>query len=433
MNIVFNKVKLHNFMSFSDAEIDLDFPGFSLVMGMNENTNDNAESNGSGKCFGAGTKIQMYDGSIKEVEDIVVGDTVLGWDSTPRKVLEVHCGEGQLYKIEHYNDDYSYICNEEHELVLRTPNMSGENSRKIIGISVKDYIDKSESWKNKHNQFVMPMYYGEKREWYIPPYMLGVWLGDGNSNSAEICNADEEVIDYWKSLSEVYNLSIREYQKKNNLAKTVRLVGKRGKPNPIMEELKRLNVFKNKHIPHEYLTASYEDRMELLAGLLDTDGYWHINYYELSQVRENIIDDTARLARSLGFRVSKFSKFVNQKEYFYLYITGNHLHNIPMKVAHKKAINKKKQRADSISFNVKPVGYGKYYGFSIEGDGKFLLSNGLVVHNSSLFEAVTFALTGETIRGIKGKDILKQGKKEGYVTLWFTIDNDEYEITRSIS
>lgn len=55
MNIVFNKVKLHNFMSFSDAEIDLDFPGFSLVMGINENTNDNAESNGSGKssCFEA--------------------------------------------------------------------------------------------------------------------------------------------------------------------------------------------------------------------------------------------------------------------------------------------------------------------------------------------------------------------------------------------
>lgn len=56
-------------------------------------------------------------------------------------------------------------------------------------------------------------------------------------------------------------------------------------------------------------------------------------------------------------------------------------------------------------------------------------SNGSL--KSSIIEAIVFALTGQTLRGSKA--VLKQGEKEGYVTLWFTIDNDEYEITRSIS
>lgn len=52
---------------------------------------------------------------------------------------------------------------------------------------------------------------------------------------------------------------------------------------------------------------------------------------------------------------------------------------------------------------------------------------------SSILEAIMWCLTGETIRGIKGKDVLKQGEKEGFVKLSFSVDNDEYEIVRNIS
>lgn len=52
---------------------------------------------------------------------------------------------------------------------------------------------------------------------------------------------------------------------------------------------------------------------------------------------------------------------------------------------------------------------------------------------SSILEAIMWCLTGETIRGTKGKDVLKQGEKEGFVKLSFSVDNDEYEIVRNIS
>ena len=52
---------------------------------------------------------------------------------------------------------------------------------------------------------------------------------------------------------------------------------------------------------------------------------------------------------------------------------------------------------------------------------------------SSLFESILWVLTGETSRGISGKDMLKRGEKEGYATLWLSVNSDEYEITRGIS
>lgn len=49
MNITFKTIKLHNFMSFTDAFITLNVPGYILVSGENNNTADNTSSNGSGK------------------------------------------------------------------------------------------------------------------------------------------------------------------------------------------------------------------------------------------------------------------------------------------------------------------------------------------------------------------------------------------------
>ncbi|KAJ1921385.1 pre-mRNA-splicing factor 8 [Mycoemilia scoparia] len=88
------------------------------------------------KCFGKGTPILMYDGTEKPVEDISVGDLVMGDDSLPRVVSELTGGTGQLYRIQSTYDIslpeekqmYKYItdekggfvCNSLHTLVLRS-------------------------------------------------------------------------------------------------------------------------------------------------------------------------------------------------------------------------------------------------------------------------------------------------------------------------
>ena len=69
------------------------------------------------RCFGKGTEILMYDGSIKKVEDIVAGDKVMGDDSTPRNVLSLARGEDIMYKLTPFGDEDNFvICNSEHEI-----------------------------------------------------------------------------------------------------------------------------------------------------------------------------------------------------------------------------------------------------------------------------------------------------------------------------
>jgi hypothetical protein len=87
----------------------------------------------TGKCFGIGTQILMYDGTTKSVENILIGDLLMGDDSKPRTVLNITSGNSMLYKIKQ-RDFKDYIVNEEHILSLKSEN------NEIVDISVRDYL-----------------------------------------------------------------------------------------------------------------------------------------------------------------------------------------------------------------------------------------------------------------------------------------------------
>lgn len=70
-------------------------------------------------CFAAGQKIMMMDGSLKNVEDIKVGDLLFGDDSTPRKVLRLYRGENDMYEINCNNTNTSYTVTGNHRLSLK--------------------------------------------------------------------------------------------------------------------------------------------------------------------------------------------------------------------------------------------------------------------------------------------------------------------------
>ena len=69
------------------------------------------------RCFGKGTEILMYNGSVKKVEDIAVGDKIMGDDSTPRNVLSLARGRDVMYKLTPFGDEDNFVvCNSEHEI-----------------------------------------------------------------------------------------------------------------------------------------------------------------------------------------------------------------------------------------------------------------------------------------------------------------------------
>jgi hypothetical protein len=100
---------------------------------------------GRGKCLGKNTPILMYDGTIKMVQDICVGDILMGDDSTPRNVLTLARGREMMYKINGTND-CDYIVNESHILSLKYSKYINNND--VLDISVKDYL------KILNNQYI---------------------------------------------------------------------------------------------------------------------------------------------------------------------------------------------------------------------------------------------------------------------------------------
>lgn len=91
---------------------------------------------GGGKCHRKGTKILMFDGTVKNVEDVIVGDQLMGPDSTPRNVLALGRGSEMMYEVAQVGTD-NYFVNESHILSMRGP-MTG----KLVNISVLEYLER---------------------------------------------------------------------------------------------------------------------------------------------------------------------------------------------------------------------------------------------------------------------------------------------------
>lgn len=172
--------------------------------------------------------------------------------------------------------------------------------------------------------------------------------------------------------------------------------------NELLNLLNKYNLKKNKHLPLEVLFTSEQYRLQVLAGLIDTDGNlkkgscsYSFNY-EISMTRKHLIEQIAELARSLGFYVYEDSRTLKHgyKEGCIAYrvsIRGD-LRRIPVKVKRKQLPTDYVATSNplSTSINVTPVGRGKYVGITLRSYGKstdnlFLLNDYTIVHNCGSF------------------------------------------------
>ena len=346
---------------------------------------------GIGKCLGKDTPIIMYDGTIKMVQDVKPGDLLMGPDSTPRTVLNTVVGQDQLYRVVQNNGN-AYVVNSEHIISLKKSTNEpryGKTQGEIIDIPIKDYINSSEKFKASFKGFKVGVEF-PAANLPIDPYFLGMWLGDGSSEKPDVTTMDPEVKQAFFDFAANYlNFQIRGYKQENNKSTTYRLTFPRGQGNPVLATLQSLNLINNKHIPQSFKTASTAQRLELLAGLVDTDGFLSNNCYEITQKNEDLAADIVYLARSLGFGVSvsrgeKSCQTGAVGLYSRITISGD-LVKIPVKVARRKAAPRKQiKNVLNTGIWVEDAGYGDFYGFEIDGDKRFLLGDFTVTHNTTL-------------------------------------------------
>jgi replicative DNA helicase len=346
-----------------------------------------------GKCLGKGTKVVMYDGSLRKVEDVREGDLLMGDDSTPRRVLSIARGREQMYWIRQ-NKGIDYRVNESHILSLkRSRTEDGHTKGEVLNISVRNYLAKSDKFKSNYKGYKVAVEFPEQPV-TLDPYFVGLWLGDGHSYSSRITNVDQEVVEYMEGYADKLGLQIRTYEQAGKVPNIAITTGQRGGSSNgfnIQNELRGLQVLENKHIPRTYLINSTENRLKLLAGLIDSDGHYsrEFNCYEITQKNKALAEQLKYLCDTLGFRCSLIEKQAGIAARGYvstmyrLRLFGN-LNSIPVRVERKKA-RPLQARADwrVTGITVEKDSIDDYYGFTIDGNHLFLLEDMTVTHNTA--------------------------------------------------
>ncbi|MCD6433173.1 MAG: replicative DNA helicase, partial [Sulfurimonas sp.] len=347
-----------------------------------------------GKCLGRGTKIVMFDGTLKNVEDIKVGDQLMGDDSKPRNILSLARGREKMFWVRQ-NKGIDYRVNESHILSLKRSRNDGKRKHgDILNISIKDYNKKSNKFHTNYKGYKVGIEF-KKQALNIDPYFLGIWLGDGASSNVSIATMDSEIIKYLSQYAKKLGLQLSSQRAKNKCPIFSITSGQRGiskhKDKSLQKKLRDLGVLNNKHIPHNYIQNSQKNRLKLLAGLLDSDGYYDakFNVFEIVQKKEHLAKEIKYLADSLGFRVSfkikkaRIKKINYECDVYRVRIVGD-LDKIPTKIARKKArklIAKRDYKYTGIKVEYDKI--DDYYGFTIDGNHLFLLEDMTVTHNTS--------------------------------------------------
>lgn len=362
-----------------------------------------------GKCLHPDTEVRLFNGSVKTAGAVVPGDQLMGPDNRPRTVLSVCTGQGPMYRIVPRRGK-SWICNDVHVLTLQHT-----ETNEVIDIPLNEYLAESEHFKHCYKQFSVGVEYPQ-RNLPVDPYFIGLWLGDGSKSlkTVAVTTADAEIEEYLGLVADSYGLSLYEDDHPDNASSTYHLtVGRTQKPNKLLQDMRSLFNPENVRIPHDYLTASFSQRKQLLAGLIDSDGHLHENrYYEIEQVRKGLADDIYELARSLGFGATIRPKTVNGITYWRVNILGAEFGSLPhIRLRRKQITSLRRKHPNRTAFEVESLGIGDYAGFTLDGDGRFLLADYTVTHNTEISCAITAYLKLRTIFIVTTRELLYQARE----------------------
>ena len=482
-----------------------------------------AGRNGLGsKCQKFGTLIPCFDGSIKKVEDIKIGDYLIGDDGKKREVLNTIHGFGEMYEVLQSRGD-SYTVNSEHILSLRMPdhkvifwstekqgwqmvyldaknqkihsksiralkspgtecpecniilnsNLNRHYRRKhpdieipkrerksptvnptndseevrnayiemqkfaktitddnTIDISIQDYLKSHNTFRSRLTGFKSDCVQWERKEVFLDPYVLGLWLGDGYQHGRGFAinsEDDYEILEYLKdwgkkndanftNVPTCKNCKDNKYDPnfipcKTCAAFSISSIENRGKmyKAPLRNLLKKYDLLKEKHIPIDYKVNDRYIRLKVLAGLIDSDGTVSKEQdgrriiISQGMLHERLANDILYLARSLGFSSSKNIRDVtwvyeNEKrtgKCIIVNISGNGLEDIPTVLPRKKCNSPlRREVLNTGPIKIRKVEDAKFAGLTIDGNQRFVINDFTVTHNCTNVFSTKFTVKG---------------------------------------
>jgi hypothetical protein len=380
----------------------------------NDNLMINEGAEGSGKCQTKGSKILMADGEWKNIEEVKEGDLVLSpqqdGSTVFAKVSNLNDWEcNEVYDVVELNKkkEKLYSCSSNHLIPLNVVQRLKRNGQRnkserkwrMENLESREIAMKPKGFKINSttiSSHKIKKFMG-RENCEIEPYTLGVYLGDGSfsnqkgKRSLRISNSNLNIIEEVSSYYPVMNISRKQgktikeilsygFSLNGELAILLQKYGLEGKGSG------------EKFIPKEALLSDEDYRIRLLAGLIDTDGYYHNGGYEYTSKSKTFIENIKDLVYSLGGRCGKIREM--KKKIKSISFEGKYyslsIYLGSLKLPLKKEYKIKKDKSFYLSSNrisidcIKRKEPERVYGFSIDSPSKlYITDNWMVTHNSN--------------------------------------------------
>ena len=345
----------------------------------------------------------------RPIGDAKVGDEIFGADGKPTKILGVYPqGKVPLFEVtlrdgrslvtcdQHLWRVYDHQARDYKTLPLMEIMKRYKYNRKYTGSKYKDGKDRIAEVYNYYVPMNKCVEFSEK-DLPLDPYYVGLWLGDGSRGTSHITTIDNEIVEYLEGLAKNYGLRLHK------VVESYRLSGVKGKKNPITDALRKLGIITDKHIPEIYMKGSYEQRMALLQGLMDSDGtVTKQAQVSFSQADEALAIQVRDLANSLGIHAStvknnhvNYTKKDGSKSVAWSTIlyTGEPVFRLKRKLDRLKPKSTKGaefRRNHSAIVDIKRVEDDYATCIRVDNDDRlFITKDYIVTHNSTILSSLT--------------------------------------------
>ncbi len=299
---------------------------------------------GCGKCLAKDTMIRMYDGSVRAVQDIKVGDCIMGDDSTRRRVESTSQGTEHLFKISSIISDDMYVANESHILSLEE-----HETNRIVDIPLSTYL-------------------------MTPHDYLG-YRASAHFERIEYLNTDAYVLGYslmtFILVGDVIVINITNPKIRDRCGCYVVNIG--GSSFQLLEMEEHMQCFRDLIFPNNLLFLSHDVLHDMLCGVCDASSNDELHFTDAG-----LFNGVRLICNILGIDYSSEKRSMLFKD-----------KNAPP--MHHYILNVNSRRMNSIvtyPINVVPMGIGEYFGFELSGNGRFMLENFTITHNTTVAKII---------------------------------------------
>lgn len=375
---------------------------------------------GSGKAQPLDATIWTPNGPVL-MQDIKIGDVVLTEDGARANVVGVYPqGLKDVYLIT-FSDGQTVECCKEHLWTFYS-----ENWKKPKTIALEKILNSYKTKAGKRKYYlptIDPVDFNEK-EVVIDPYLLGCLIGDGGltGDMLRFSSKDSEILD---NITQSLNLLSCSLSKQNDC--DYNIVGGYLKLKPELDKLGLLKPSYEKSIPKEYIYNSAKIRLEILQGLLDTDGYCG-ETIEFSTTSRQLAEDVKLIVQSLGglariiCRMGSYTKeqdIIQTRENYRVFIRFNN-NIIPFKLTRKrdKVLKREKYFLKRYVESIEKISDKECQCIKIDSKTNLYLTDGFVqTHNTAIATGLACeSLTrGDVSRIVITRPVIESGKGLGFL------------------